>query len=53
MTARILCVEDEDLLRCDIAEELNDEGYETLTACNGKEAIEVLKHEHVDHRHPV
>ncbi|TLP46998.1 MULTISPECIES: response regulator [Cohaesibacter] len=48
MTTRILCVEDEELLLDDIVEELQDEGYETLKAHNGKEAIEILKHETVD-----
>ena len=48
MTARILCVEDEELLLDDIAEELEDEGYQTIKAHNGKEAIEILKHQTVD-----
>ena len=48
MPAKILCVEDEELLLADIAEELQDEGYEVLTATNGKEAIELLKYETVD-----
>lgn len=48
MTTKILCVEDEALLLDDIAEELQDAGYKTLKAANGKEAIEILKHETVD-----
>ena len=48
MAARILCVEDEELLLSDIAEELEDAGYEALKAKNGKEAIEILKHDTVD-----
>ena len=48
MTARILCIEDEELLLEDIAEELEDSGYQPLKAKNGKEAIELLKYEKVD-----
>ncbi|SNY90588.1 Response regulator receiver domain-containing protein [Cohaesibacter sp. ES.047] len=48
MKTRILCVEDEELLLGDIAEELSDEGFETLTATNGKQAIEILKQQSVD-----
>ena len=47
MKARILCVEDEGLLLADISEELEDAGYDVLTAANGKQAIEVLKVEKV------
>ncbi len=41
--ATILCVEDERHLREDIKEELEDAGYEVLTADNGRTAIEVIK----------
>ena len=48
MAEKILCIEDEELLLADISEELQDAGYHTLTARNGKEAIEILKYENVD-----
>ena len=48
MKETILCVEDEELLLADISEELEDAGYKTLKATNGKEAIEILKYEIVD-----
>ncbi|PLW76325.1 response regulator [Cohaesibacter celericrescens] len=48
MATKILCVEDEILLLADISEELQDAGYDVLTATNGKEAIEILKYETVD-----
>ena len=40
--ARILCVEDEEDLRHDIAEELEDSGHEILEAANGKEALDII-----------
>lgn len=46
--SKILCIEDEQLLLNDLSEELQDSGYEVVTAGNGKEAIEVLKNETVD-----
>ena len=48
MPEKILCIEDEALLLEDIVEELQDAGYTTLKAANGKEAIEILKYESVD-----
>ncbi|WP_316858299.1 response regulator [uncultured Cohaesibacter sp.] len=48
MPEKILCIEDEALLLEDIVEELQDAGYQTLKAANGKEAIETLKYETVD-----
>ena len=48
MVAKILCVEDEELLLADIEEELQEGGYQTLSARNGKEAIEILKEKKVD-----
>lgn len=48
MADKILCIEDEKLLLEDIVEELQDAGYQTLKASNGKEAIEILKYETVD-----
>lgn len=42
MPATILCVEDEEDLRKDIVEELNDAGYATIEAENGKVALEAI-----------
>ncbi len=42
MKKRILIVEDEEPLRLLYEEELKEEGYEVLTACNGKEALSQL-----------
>lgn len=43
--ATILCIEDEALLREDIAEELEDEGYTVLQARNGQEGLDlILRH---------
>lgn len=39
---KILCVEDEELLRKDIAEELEDADYDVMQAGNGKEALDVI-----------
>ncbi len=42
----ILCIEDEAALREDIAEELEDAGYEVYQAGDGQEGLElILKHE--------
>jgi diguanylate cyclase (GGDEF)-like protein len=42
----ILCIEDEALLREDIVEELEDDGYDVLQAADGREGLEmILKHE--------
>jgi len=44
--ATILCVEDEALLREDIVEELENDGYNVLQAADGREGMEmILKHE--------
>ncbi len=44
--ATILCVEDEALLREDIVEELENDGYNVLQAADGQEGLEMmLKHE--------
>ena len=40
---KILVVEDEETLRLLYEEELREEGYEVLTACNGKEALVQLE----------
>lgn len=39
----ILCVEDEEELRRDIADELTEAGYVVIEACNGKDALELLR----------
>ena len=42
---KILCVEDEEDLRQDIVEELEDAGYEVIEAGNGQDALDmILKH---------
>jgi DNA-binding NarL/FixJ family response regulator len=38
----ILCVEDEEELRRDIADELAEVGYAVIEACNGEEALDLL-----------
>jgi two-component system response regulator (stage 0 sporulation protein F) len=43
MKKRILVVEDEESLRLLYEEELKAEGYEVLTAANGREAIQQLE----------
>ena len=43
--ARILVVEDEPLIRDMIVLSLEDEGYEIITACDGREALELLESE--------
>lgn len=45
MSSTILCIDDEVLLREDIAEELEDEGYRVLHANDGYEGLkQILKH---------
>jgi DNA-binding NarL/FixJ family response regulator len=44
----ILCIEDEDDLRIDIAEELAAAGYTVLQAANGGEALELLEEHRPD-----
>ncbi len=41
--ATILCIEDEDMLREDIAEELEDEGYEVFQAGDGHEGLQMIQ----------
>jgi len=45
---KILCVEDEDFLREDLREELEDAGYDVVTACDGRDAIERIGEEKPD-----
>ncbi|MCX2721872.1 response regulator [Roseibium salinum] len=47
-TAKILCVEDEEMLLRDLKEELEDQDYEVLTAKNGQVALELLQTEKPD-----
>ena len=42
MAAKILCIEDEALIRQLVVEELNDEGYETIEAANGYEGLKAI-----------
>jgi len=48
MKKKLLVVEDEEGLRLFYQEELEAEGYEVLTARNGKEAIQLLEEERPD-----
>ncbi|HRG59860.1 MAG TPA: response regulator transcription factor [Bacteroidia bacterium] len=48
MKARILIVEDEENLRSTIALNLELEGYEVMTAVNGKEALQLFKNNRFD-----
>ncbi len=48
MAATILCVDDEVLLREDIVEELEDEGYRVLQACDGHEGLKQILQHHPD-----
>lgn len=41
--AIILCVEDEDMLRRDIADELAEAGYRVLEAAGGQEALDLMR----------
>ena len=43
MNKRVLIVEDDDLIRTTFVRLLRIEGYEALTASNGREALEILK----------
>ncbi|MDI7861818.1 response regulator [Rhizobiaceae bacterium n13] len=47
-TPTILCVEDEEDLRLDIAEELQSAGYRVLEAGNGREALATIKEHRPD-----
>ena len=46
--AKILCVEDEDMLLQDLKEELEDADYEVWTAKNGHAALDLLQNEKPD-----
>ncbi len=46
--AKILCIEDEDMLLQDLREELEDEDHEVLTAKNGQAALAILQTEKPD-----
>ncbi len=48
MSKRILVADDEALITKTIKFRLQREGYEILTASDGKEAMEILDREHVD-----
>lgn len=48
MAATILCIDDEVLLREDIVEELEDEGYRVLQACDGHEGLKQILQHHPD-----
>lgn len=45
---KILCIDDEEDLRQDIVEELQDAGYEVLEAANGKEGLQVILNDEPD-----
>ena len=40
--ARVLVVDDDSAIRTMLCERLNEEGFATLTAWNGQEALEIL-----------
>lgn len=40
--AKILCVEDEEVIRQLVVEELQDEGHETIEAANGQEGLDAI-----------
>lgn len=46
--AKILCVEDEDYLRADIVEELEEAGYDVIQAVNGQDGLEKIVAEQPD-----
>lgn len=45
---KILIVEDDEGTRCLMEDVLADSGYETISAANGEEALELLDHHHID-----
>ncbi len=45
---KILCIDDEEDLRQDIVEELQEAGYEVLEASNGKEGLQVILNDEPD-----
>jgi DNA-binding response OmpR family regulator len=44
----ILIVDDEDEIREFMVEDLQDEGFKTFEACNGRDAFNIVKKEHID-----
>jgi len=48
MAATILCIDDEALLREDIVEELEDEGYRVLQASDGHDGLKQILQHHPD-----
>lgn len=48
MSAKILYVEDEELIRDLVLEDLSDEGYETIEAENGKAGLKAILEENPD-----
>ena len=48
MAPTILCIDDEALLREDIVEELEDEGYRVLQASDGHEGLKQILQHHPD-----
>ena len=48
MTARILCIEDEADIRRLLVEELNDVGYETIEAADGKAGLDAIVQQRPD-----
>ncbi|ANB59770.1 response regulator [Anoxybacillus amylolyticus] len=48
MVAKILLAEDEEVLRMLVMDTLEDEGYEIDEACDGQEAIELIKENDYD-----
>jgi two-component system phosphate regulon response regulator PhoB len=46
--AKILLAEDEEVLRMLVVDTLKDEGYEIDEACDGEEAIELIKQKNYD-----
>ncbi|BAQ60528.1 phosphate regulon transcriptional regulatory protein PhoB [Geminocystis sp. NIES-3708] len=47
LSSRILLIEDEELIRNIIALNLEEEGYEVIKACNGREALNILERQHL------
>lgn len=45
---RVLVVDDDEFVRLNLVVFLEDEGFEVLSASNGEEALEILKHKTVD-----
>ncbi len=45
---RILCIEDEELLREDLVEELRDAGHNVIEAGNGRSGLDIILQQHPD-----